>query len=56
VEEKELEQGKLTESVAGLLTDPHGVKRMEQAIAAFADPKANQHIWEEIQKAVSGSR
>ena len=56
VEEKDLEEGSLTQAVAALLEDPQRGVRMEQAISAFADPKANQHIWEEIKKAISDNK
>ena len=56
VEEKELEEGRLTQAVADLLADPQRVYGMEQAVGAFADPKANQHIWEEIQKTISAHK
>lgn len=55
VEEKDLEMGSLILAVRTLLESPQKMSAMEQAIADFADPKANQHIWEEIQKAIGPS-
>ena len=48
VQEADLPSGKLTKKVEALLSDPEGRAKMEEAVASFADPNANQKIWERV--------
>ena len=56
VEEKDLASGELTNKTARLLSDAETRRKMENAVAAFADPDANKKIWERVVALTSENR